>query len=371
MADLTIQDLTTGAIDGDGIFDSLMRSLRAHLEREHEENRITGDAFANVYLGSLTAVLQNATQFALTKDQSALQAQLLEAQILKMGEEQALVAQQRQNMIAEHANILAQNEKLVAEKALVEAQVASVTSDNQLKAQQILNLQAEALLIPKQGLKLDAEIEVANAQVLKVAADTALTDQQKLNMVVEKDNMAKQGDQLVAQTALTTSQKAKVDADVQLTAQQKTNLITENTNLTKQGTLLDAQVTKSAADTSLVTANKELAVVEKTLRTEQVTKTQQEVAVLQQRVKNEKAQISDTVDGVAVTGIIGKQRDLHAAQIDGFKRDAEYKATKLMTDIWVTQRSTDDGISPAGAGLADAEIAKFVAVLKTGVGVTS
>lgn len=73
-----------------------------------------------------------------------------------------------------------------------------------------------------------------------------------------------------------------------------------------------------------------------------------------QKVKTEQAQISDTVDGVPVTGLIGKQKQVYAAQIKGFKDDAFNKAAKIAVDVWNVQRSTDEAITPPSAFTNDA-----------------
>src|SRR3546814_4927761 len=59
-----------------------------HLDEEFSRNRIKGGEYAQVYLGSLTQILQTATQFLLQKDQAALQAQLIQAQVV-LAEQQA------------------------------------------------------------------------------------------------------------------------------------------------------------------------------------------------------------------------------------------------------------------------------------------
>lgn len=102
----------------------------------------------------------------------------------------------------------------------------------------------------------------------------------------------------------------------------------------------------------------------------QIEKTQAEIDLLEQRRKTEIAQILDQVDGVDVTGVIGKQKTLYQAQTDGFARDAEQKMAKLMSDVWSVQRTTDEGISPAGAGISDAEIKKVIDKAKQGINVT-
>lgn len=73
--------------------------------------------------------------------------------------------------------------------------------------------------------------------------------------------------------------------------------------------------------------------------------------LIAQKVKTEKAQIEDAVDGFAVLGTIGKQKEVYTAQVKGFRDDALQKAAKLMTDIWSVQRSTDVGIIPTQESL--------------------
>lgn len=72
MAQILITDITN--VDGTGIFDKLMDAVNKQIETQYLNNRITGSDFANVYLSSLQAVLQQSIQFT-------LQQQLTEAQI--------------------------------------------------------------------------------------------------------------------------------------------------------------------------------------------------------------------------------------------------------------------------------------------------
>ena len=101
----------------------------------------------------------------------------------------------------------------------------------------------------------------------------------------------------------------------------------------------------------------------------QAEKANAEICVLEARCKNEQAQIKDIVDGVPVAGVLGKQKDLYQAQIDGFKRDAEQKLAKTLIDVWNVQRTTDEGFSVVGTGLENAEIKKVVDLAKAGIGV--
>lgn len=91
--------------------------------------------------------------------------------------------------------------------------------------------------------------------------------------------------------------------------------------------------------------------------------------LIKQKIKTEKAQIEDTVDGVPVTGSIGKQKSVYDAQIKGFKDDALQKAAKMMVDVWNIQRSTDEAIAPNNQNqLHDLNIGNAVKALGLQVG---
>lgn len=283
---ITNAELTTTEIDGTGTFDLMMVAVKGHMEQEYIAGRIRGAEYAQVYLGAITAVMQNATQFLIGQLNAEDNALLIQAQIAKVN----------------------------AEKALVDQQVLKVTEEIALVQQQAANLAAEALNIPKQG-------ELLDAQVSKTAADKLHTEQGTANLVAEALNIPKQG-------LLLDAQKLKIEQEVD-------NLAAQELIIPKQGTKIDS-----------------------------------EVALLGQKKFTEEAQILDVVNGSSVVGTVGKQKNLYQAQTDGFARDAEHKLAKTMIDVWNVQRTTDEGISPAGAGIADAEIKKVVDAAKTGIGVT-
>lgn len=88
--------------------------------------------------------------------------------------------------------------------------------------------------------------------------------------------------------------------------------------------------------------------------------------LMSQKIKTEAAQTEDIIDGVPVGGTVGKQKDVYAAQIKGFKDDAITKATKMMIDVFSVQRSTDDAFAPP-TKLTNPEIDKMVQVMTTQV----
>lgn len=81
MTDIVIEDVTTGTIDGTGIFDKLMVSVKSHIQDEYDKGRLKGADYANVYLGVMQAVLAQSIEFSLREKQTETQIKLTEAQI--------------------------------------------------------------------------------------------------------------------------------------------------------------------------------------------------------------------------------------------------------------------------------------------------
>lgn len=77
---IEIADLTSGTVDGTGVFDKLMTSLVAHLKVEYNANRISGAEYTKAYIGAVSVALQTASQFILAKDSAYWQAMLVQAQ---------------------------------------------------------------------------------------------------------------------------------------------------------------------------------------------------------------------------------------------------------------------------------------------------
>lgn len=306
---VTLPALTTATVAGTGVFDVLMRSMKAHLESEFTKNRIKGPEYATVYLGSMEAVLQGSLQFLLQKDKATLEAELVKAQI-------ALSAQQLLNAQAELAILQQQLLKIPAEIAHLQAQTALV-------GQQKINLTAEALNIPKQGEMIDAQKNAAVQQTLKAVQETL---------------------QVVQQTNLTTKQVLQVE-------QQTINAVQERL-------VLIAQECKLKAEFDLLVLTKE--------------KSEQEKQLLMWKVTTEKAQtLALGVDDNSVIGkqksLYGAQtagftRD---AEQKVAKLMVDTWNTRRMTD-----EGTIPGLSPLGGvdnGLGDGNIARAVTKLLAGV----
>ena len=112
--------------------------------------------------------------------------------------------------------------------------------------------------------------------------------------------------------------------------------------------LLDAQV--RLADKELALKDKDLALKEK------------QVALAEAQLKAAEAQYKDTVDGLPVGGVLGKQMKVYDAQAKGFKDNALQAATKIMVDTWNIRRQTDESLqTTADSKLYDGNIGNAIA----------
>ena len=93
--------VTDGTLTGNGIFDTWMRALGAHLKREYAEQRITGDEYAKAYIALMNNLLNAAVgfltqdaQLAMAQEKLKYELQLLDAQVKLADKELALKEKQ-------------------------------------------------------------------------------------------------------------------------------------------------------------------------------------------------------------------------------------------------------------------------------------
>lgn len=236
---ITLADLTTATPEGNGVFDTLMRANKAHLDAQFKEGRFKGPEYATVYLGSMQAVMTAALTFLLQKEASNLDLQLKEKQIELAEAQLAQAAVQVQILEQQRLNLVAEGQNLAAQKTHTEAQAALV-------AQQKINLEAEALNIPKQGLLLDANKAQVTQQTtnlasqnLQIQAETALTGVKQANATIEGTVLTAQECLLRAQYDVTMLTKGKTTAETDLLEQK---IVTEQAQVSAVGVDADSVV---------------------------------------------------------------------------------------------------------------------------------
>lgn len=131
-------------------FKQISSKMKADIRVEFDAGRIAGSQYAEVYLGMLTAALQGASQFYLTKDSSWAQYALQEAEIKRV-----------------EAQTLLLDEELL--KAKISTGIADATRDEQIK---LVENQLE------QGIKqlgmLDTQTKTASEQLLQAKIQTEI-----------------------------------------------------------------------------------------------------------------------------------------------------------------------------------------------------
>lgn len=63
-------DLTTQVIDGTGVFDALMHTVKLHLQEEFDASRISGSDYTSAYIQLMGTAMQVAVQYAVSKPES-------------------------------------------------------------------------------------------------------------------------------------------------------------------------------------------------------------------------------------------------------------------------------------------------------------
>ena len=187
----------------------------------------------------------------------------------------------------------------------------------------------------------------------KVALDAELVKQQvelaKAELLIKQVELEK------TRAELTILEKTvlKTDAEVALLIAQAAMVRAQTANEALQGKVLIAQECKLRAEYDVLLSTN--------------LKTKEETTLLLWKTNTEKAQTMAL--GVDDNSVIGKQKALYAAQTDGFKRDAEQKAAKLLADTWSVRRTTDEAtVADSTNKLNDATVGRAIEKLLSGIG---
>lgn len=141
---LNITDLTLKTLDGTGVLDQMLATMRVHLGEQFEKERIQGTEYAEVYLGAFQSTLAAAIQFLLARRKLGLDLKLQEAQI-------SLTAAQEEQIRAEMQKIPYEIQALQKQLELADKQIAQADKQLELTEAQIqvqlkqLDLMAEQL----------------------------------------------------------------------------------------------------------------------------------------------------------------------------------------------------------------------------------
>lgn len=225
---LNIDELTQTVLDGTGVLDTLLKTMRTHLDVEFKAGRLRGPDYATAYIGSYTATMQTAVQYALAKVRLGYELELLQAQVTQAD----------------------------AQNRLTEAQAAAIEYETKNKAPiEVANLGKQGSLLDAQLNHAGKETELLSIQITKATDDLAKTP-------IELELLRQQVSAAEAQTGHTQKQAEMVAAQTSVVEYELANKApVEVANLTKQGELLEAQVQK--AEDELLKSPVELAILTK------------------------------------------------------------------------------------------------------------
>ncbi|UAW01153.1 hypothetical protein [Vibrio phage BUCT194] len=329
MKDITVDDITTGTLDGTGVYDKLMQVNKLHLQQEYSAQRITGDKYAEAYIAMMQSAMATAASFAIQSITANNQRELTE-------EEKARIIAQTQMIEAETLNVPKQG-------ILLDKQAAQVDAQTSLVGKQEAQVVAETLNVPKQGQLLDAQKTLVTnqsatelKQALDVAAATTLKGKQGSLIDKQMVTETEQAKLVTANTAVATANKLNVDADTDVKEAQQLLI-------GKQEDMIDAQILTEKTNTT--TPNAGIKKAEYDNLTKQGLNIESNTNLVKQKVKTEEAQIKDRVSGESsdVTGVVGAQKKVHAAQAKAFRDESYIKAAKQHADAFAVILSNDEG----------------------------
>lgn len=192
---LNIQDITTAAVDGTGVFDVLMRSVAAQLEDQLDRGRITGTDYASVYTAAMTATLDQAIKLTFQRQLQAYDVMIKEREILKQDYEL-------------NELLPKQNLKLEKENTILDTQAA--IADYELTTK----LPIEMSNLTKQGNILDAQKDELDYRLVNILPV------EKANMLYTGENLQAENDLLVSKLTTESKQQANIDAQTATTEAQ-------------------------------------------------------------------------------------------------------------------------------------------------------
>ena len=243
-------DLTTGALNGKGLFDLLMGATKEHLMEEFNAQRLRGTDYSKVYLGSMESALGNSVQYligmglidaqleklaaetALAKFQLEKEKQLLPLEIEKVHADIDLTKAQIRGT---EAQIRLTEEQIKREKELLPLQKSQITAEVARTEAQTRQINEQVKLIPYEIQKIQKDIEATTAQIAKLEKDKLLIQEQineskfrvqyllpaeKSQLEAQTRKLDQEKDLVIAKTAETTKNLLVLDKQINLLQEQ-------------------------------------------------------------------------------------------------------------------------------------------------------
>lgn len=333
--------LTSGSVEGNGVLDLLISTVKEHLHVELKAQRISATDYARTLSELIGVAMSNAVQFLSVRDQTYWAAVVAkyQARAAYINQFTARAELQRvfYGMLTEKSQFTLH--KMQALNVGLDIDTKEYVLQNDMPVQtDILEFQRTGADLANDGQTIQnntsaynlAEILPKQASLLNKEVGTA-----EFNLT---EILPRQADMLTEQISL--EQKRITDLGLDTTMKQHQYEF----DMPHQTQILGLQ--KIAAELQ----NQGLDIQNQTADFQLEGILYKQSNLLQEQIESQRAQTSDTrTDGATVTGSVGVQKDLYRQQIDSYQRDSELKAARLFSDAWITQKTIDEGITPPGA----------------------
>jgi len=335
-----INFLTTTAIDGTGVFDVLMKTVKLHLTEEYDAGRVSGVEYTQVYLGALTAVLQQSVTYLLNHQSEE-----------KINAEVGLIRQQTITELANTSDSLPLNLGFNA-TADVEGLVKSKKDIDVLQAS----------LVTSQIATADAEKALTGQKIVTELAQTgdSLEDVPSIygynHETVVAGLIKLQKDKVTQEGLLVTSQIAASDLEGHLVGQKIVTELAQTGDDLTDVKLADFGYNTESAVSGLIKSQKDKVLKEADLVDSQIQSTETEKALIGQKIITELSQTCDTLadalsdygfnDTFNISGIVKAQKDkilseglLVDTQTESMTSEIDLTGQKIISELANT--STD------------------------------
>ena len=331
------KDLTERVVNGSGSFDWIASAIFNQLNYVRNEGLINGDDIAQVYSQSLVQGLQSAVQFTLEKEKTYTQNLLAFAQ-LREANIKALLAKAELLMLPSKLELqYAQLETVKKQLELLAYQVEVQKLQIPKEAAQLDQIREQTSLIciqRKQALEQLAQAEL-DRKLKEAQIETAVMGIKTADMDIKIKSQQATGAEIANQTALVALEGTKEDVKIKNTQWQ---LGLKNLKMA------DAQLKGLVADIKLKTQQLLKDKEQVALIKAQTATSYAQVVATQEAIKASKAQYSDTIDGAEIGGVLGSQIRVHNKQAEAFDKDALFKFSSVIKDIWTAKKTADIAI---------------------------
>jgi len=232
---IPLSEVTTGTVDGTGVFDVLMRTVSAHVRAEYSSGRITGSEYSKVYINSIQAALGAGIQFVVQRDGALWQAITAQAAVIA-----AKVSLEATKI--EYLNTQMRARNLQAEYALTKIKLSNEDAAYGVSKYNLETMLPEQLNALLEQIKLTKEqIEVQRAQTVNNRTDGTIV----------AGIMGKQKEVFTEQINLT---KEQIEVQRAQTLNTRTDGITIVGSVGKQKELYTQQITSYQRDAEVKAA---------------------------------------------------------------------------------------------------------------------